>query len=396
MTLAPVTTRSAGRVLFLAARLGPGGVTTHMATLASLLQRHGWGVAVASAGGAASHDHGVEWLGRQGIRHYDLRFPQRARDIVRVPATARRLLSIVADYKPDVVHVHWRSSAWGAEVLRLLKGIPFVVTVHVEGIPSNWTRRLLSRWGDQVIAVSSDTRNDIARRFDIDDRRIRVIPYGVDDNHFRPPSEAERLEQRLRFGISAQATVVSLLGSGWRRKGHDVLIRALARLRDRGTSVVALLAGDEQDREFVATFSEEHGVTDCVRFLGYQESRSVLWASDIFALPSRVEGLPIAVIEAMLCGVVPVRTPAGGAADQIIDGVTGLLFPFERSQVLADHLDRLARDMETRSKMQRAALEHARARFTSRRMGEEVLEVYGRLLAGRRARWSRADAEVAR
>src|SRR5687768_18617057 len=59
--------------------------------------------------------------------------------------------------------------SWCAQVLRSIKGIPFVVTVHVEGIPSNRSRRLLSRWGDQIIAVSSDIRSDVARS---EERRV--------------------------------------------------------------------------------------------------------------------------------------------------------------------------------------------------------------------------------
>lgn len=366
------------RVLFLAARLGPGGVTTHIATLGTALQQHGWDVAVASAGAATGHSHDVAWLERQGIRHYEIGFPQVmwSRDMLRVPQAASRCLRIARAYEPDIVHVHWRSTAWCAQVLRWRLGIPFVITVHVEGIPSNHARRALSFWGDAVITVSSDAQKDLSARFNLPLQRVRVIPYGVDETYFREPDAIERAEARRAFGIDAQETVVSLIGSDWRRKGHDVLIRASAILRERGTPIRVLLAGSETDRPMIQHLVGEHRVADRVSFLGYTESRGVLWASDILALPSRVEGLPIAVIEAMLCGVVPIRTPASGAGDQIIEGQTGFIIPFDDANALAERLHLLCTDAPRRVAMQQAGLMHARGRFTSARMTEDVLDVY--------------------
>jgi len=339
-------------------------------------------VAVVSAGGSGGHGHDAAWLELQDIRHYEIAFPQVmwSKDMLRIPQTARRILRMAAKYKPDIVHVHWRSTAWCAEFLRWRLGLPFVVTVHVEGIPNNWSRKLLSFWGDGIIAVSSDTREDVSARFKIAPQRVQVIPYGVDERYYRTPTAVERQEARRALAVVGSETVVCLVGSGWRRKGHDLLIRAVALLRDGGTPIRALLAGSEADRPVVERLVAEHRLGDRVTFLGYMDSRPVLWASDILALPSRAEGLPIAVIEAMLCAVVPIRTPAGGAADQVSDGLTGFLVPFEDASALAERLRLLCEDVPRRLRMQEAALSYARLRFTRTRMAQEVLAVYERAI----------------
>ena len=76
-------------------------------------------------------------------------------------------------------------------------------------------------------------------------------------------------------------------------------------------------------------YAKGAGIAGQVQFLGYTDSRHVLWASDVCVLPSRQEGFAVAIIEAMLCGVVPIRTPAAGAAEQIDDGTNGFIVPFE-------------------------------------------------------------------
>jgi len=370
-----------GRVLFLAARLGAGGVTTHMASLGQALRRRGWEVAVASAGASTGHVHDVRWIEQCGLRHYQLVFPQAAnmRNMLRIPAAACHAMQITSRFRPDLVHVHWRSTSWCAQFMEWCARLPFVVTVHAT-IPSDWRRRRLSFWGSKTIAVSPEIREHLIEVFGLSRKRIRVISNGVDEQYYRPATNEKRCAARRSLGLHTADPLVCLIGSGWRVKGHDVLIRAIGILRAAGRPIRALIAGAALDIPVLQSMAEEQGVADLVHFLGYADSRTVLWASDVMALPSRAEGLPIAVIEAMLCGVVPVRTPAGGAKDQVIHGETGFLVPFDDAAALADRLSSLCEDPVRRRLMGEAAMDHARRHFSLSRMTDQIVEVYANVL----------------
>jgi len=149
--------------------------------------------------------------------------------------------------------------------------------------------------------------------------------------------------------------------------------------------VVALLAGASIDGttewgDKMREYANGAGIAAQVQFLGHTHSRDVLWASDVCVLPSRQEGFALAIIEAMLCGVVPIRTPAAGAAEQIDDGTSGFIVPFEDSAALAERLYTLLSDPDCRSRMSAATLEKGRTQFSAKVMVDRTIGVYKEVL----------------
>lgn len=106
--------------------------------------------------------------------------------------------------------------------------------------------------------------------------------------------------------------------------------------------------------------------------IGYQDSQKVYWASDVLVLPSRKEGFPLVIVEAMLSGVVPIRTPAAGAYDQIEDGKTGFIIGFDDYKMLANRLDQLLSDDKFREKIAINAYNFAKENFTADIMVEKT------------------------
>ncbi len=161
-------------------------------------------------------------------------------------------------------------------------------------------------------------------------------------------------------------------------------LRALASLRSKGQGLHFLIAGASFSREVTPRslnkLASDLGVSGLVHLPGHTDTRTVLWASDLTVLPSAYEGLPMAIIEAMLCGIVPIRTPAAGATEQIEDGISGFLFPFEDHIALADRIDQLLSSPCLREKMAGAALRTAREKFSLQNMVDKTLRVYESVL----------------
>ncbi|BAZ12831.1 glycosyl transferase, group 1 family protein [Calothrix sp. NIES-4071] len=371
------------RVLLVARILDSGGVTTHMFSLAKGLMSIGWEVAIASRGQVGEHSYSPEWFESNGIKHFYIPFPEPSlsfKNIVRVVKAYFDISSVVNTFSPNLIHVHWRATSPYVHLVTLLHKIPYVTSLHLQGIPANFIYKLASFWGNRAIVVSAETSDYLVQKFQIPRSSIRVVHLGVDESYFYPPTQEQYEKAREKFGLSQNDKVVSILARLEAVKGHDVLIKALALLRARGCNVRALFAGEGSQAQALAQLAAKEGVADLVRQIGYADSREVLWASDVSALPSRNEGFGLVVVESMLCKVVPVRTPAAGAYDQIEDGVNGFITPFDNYEALATRLQQLLTDRKLKNRMAEAALVTAKNKFTQRVMLEKTVAVYEEVL----------------
>jgi len=159
-----------------------------------------------------------------------------------------------------------------------------------------------------------------------------VIPNGVEPVPLT--SEVERAETRLALGIEPDRPLIGSVGRLAEAKAYDILLQALALLPDRGTFL--LLIGDGEEAERLKAQAEALGLSGRVLFAGHRsDARHLLAALDVYAQPSRFEGLPNALLEAMAAACPIVATPVGGIEELITDGVHGWLVPPEDPQALA-------------------------------------------------------------
>jgi glycosyltransferase involved in cell wall biosynthesis len=376
------------RILFLSRHLGPAGTTSHLAALAQGLQRIGCDVAVASQQRGKYDIEARTSFETVGIPCYEINFPTPYRkwteNVSRLLRSGTDLMRIVTEFKPDILHVQWRSLTPFAQLIKLTLRIPFVTTLNVESIPCSRIYRLLSFWGDCAIAISRETQSELLNTFHVSPWKVQTIHYGCDSEHLRPPSSLERDEARRFFGLKQTDYVASMIARISPEKRHEVAIRALASLRRKGLDLHLIAAGAPFSRavtpKSLTALATELGVSDLLHLVGHTDARRVLWASDLTLLASAYEGLPMAIIEAMLCGIIPIRTPAAGAADQIQDGVSGFLFPFDDYVALADRVEQLISTPDLRQKMSRAALATAREKFSLQKMIDETFRVYQSVL----------------
>jgi glycosyltransferase involved in cell wall biosynthesis len=165
------------------------------------------------------------------------------------------------------------------------------------------------------------------------------------------------------------------------QKGHDVLLDALVPLLRIGLDFTLAVAGDGSRRGWLEQRALSLGLSPRVQFVGQLDDvGGLLAAADGVILPSRWEGLPLVLLEAMARGRPIVATAVGGVADAIEDGVTGTLVPANDVDALAAALEALHRRADRAWRLGHAAAELARARFSWHAVVDEFESVYDEVL----------------
>jgi glycosyltransferase involved in cell wall biosynthesis len=169
-------------------------------------------------------------------------------------------------------------------------------------------------------------------------------------------------------------------------KAQDILLQAFARIQHLDPSLRVQLIGDGERREALQALASELGVVDRVEFLGWQDHESVLkhvGQCEVLVLPTRSEGLPIAVLEGMLAGKPVIATAVGGIPEQITDGEDGLLVPVDDPQALADALSRVLSDRQLAGRLGQAAMDKVHRCFTVERTADAYEGLFRELLTDR-------------
>lgn len=286
----------------------------------------------------------------------------------------RGMIDLLRRHRVDVVHSHeFTMAVYGAAAARWI-GIPHIITMHgSQYVTSKWRRQMLLRWAFRssttTVAVSHDTKRHLMKELSLEDGALRVVQNGV------PVRRGDRAVVRAELGLSDQHTLVLAVGSLVPRKGHAVLIEALATL-GAGPWMLAI-AGGGAERDRLRALAESKGLAAHVTLLGHREDvPDLLAASDIFVMPSLWEGLPLALLEAMLAGKPVIASRTSGIPEAVSDGVDGLLTTPGSVAELAGVLRTVLDDPRTRERLGAAALARATATFTLDAMADGYEAVF--------------------
>jgi glycosyltransferase involved in cell wall biosynthesis len=294
----------------------------------------------------------------------------------------------------DILHLHGFSQKnVPVSVLARLLGKPLVLTLHTAGQDEpNVIRRRgpLAYWAfkaaDLVLCVSPELS---ARCLEasLPRDRVRLTPNGVDTSRFRPAARDERHALRRALGWPEQQPVVLFVGFFSRDKRPALLFKAWRRLRDAGVRSRLVFVGAkgtgyyEIDETIAARIHREAAdlqLSDEV--LSIEPTHDIeryFRAADIFVLPSIREAHPLALLEAMACGLPSVATRLAGATDVLIqDGWNGRLFPADDDDALAGILHELLTDEAAASLMGARARETVMAHYDIRHTAEAWLSAY--------------------
>ena len=191
---------------------------------------------------------------------------------------------------------------------------------------SPWKRRLfrfvearLARDTARMIAVSPSEGRTMEQSGVVPAGRVRVVPNGID------PLRVQQVPalDLTRFGLDPARPTAAVIGLLYEGKGQDLALEALG---EAGCESLQLLIVGPGPQDRLAAAARERGLADRVRFTGARDDvPSILAALDLLLLPSRWEGMPYIVLEAMAAGLPVVATPVDGARDLVVDGETGAL-----------------------------------------------------------------------
>jgi glycosyltransferase involved in cell wall biosynthesis len=302
-------------------------------------------------------EHGVESEVLQaGVAVHDVRGSGRASQL-------RSLRQLVRARRPDVIH----TTIFEADVLGRLaaagSAIPVVTSLvntpygaakiedpNVSRLRLEGVRRIDSisarRWGAAFHAITHAVRDDAVEQLRIDPAKVTVIPRGRTRSRLGEPSAARRTAVRQHFGFADAEFVVLNIGRQEFQKGQSTLLEATARLRDQGFPLTTVIAGrDGNETARLRALSESLGLSSTVRFLGHvDEVPDLLAACDVFAFPSRFEGLGGSVLEALALEAPIVASDVPALREVLQGGSLGELVPVDDAAALAASIETIRSD----------------------------------------------------
>ncbi len=358
-------------VLMLAKGLGRGGTERLLADTARHLDRTRFRVEVAYL--LPWKDALVDEIRAAGVPVHCLDGP-RPTSI----AWLVRLRRLVRTGEIGIVHTHMPLPAVAARLAMPGRRPLFVHTEH-----NVWPRyRPLTRWTNRstyrrnaaVIAVSDRVAESIHSRVPVD-----VVVHGIDPDAARHGPQARRSARRL-LGVASDELVVGTVGNFTPKKDQETLLRAVARLVPDLPGLRLVLIGSGPLENELRVLATSLGIAEVTDFTGSRDDvRELLPGLDVFALSSRFEGLPIALLEALAAGVACVATSVGGVPEVLTDGEDGLLVGPGDPDALAAAIRKLLADEAFRAGMGSRAGWRARD-FRIDRAVRRIEQVYDRAL----------------
>jgi glycosyltransferase involved in cell wall biosynthesis len=290
----------------------------------------------------------------------------------------RRLAGLLARERYDIVHFHTARAHAMSAFLGRARQARRVVTRRMDyPLRGGWyVRWLYNCTVDAVVAISEGVRAVLVAG-GVEAARIYVIASGVEAGAFAT-SDAVRAAERARRGVGAHEFVVAVIAALEERKGHAVLLDAVAALADLPLRV--LCAGAGSRAAALAARRDALGLRGRVAFLGQvRDVAGLLAASDVVVMPSLQEGLGVAALEAMAAGRPLIVSRVGGLPEVVGDEGAGLLVEPGDAPGLAAALRRLATDPAAARALGAAGQARVRTRFSVEAMASATLALYRRL-----------------
>jgi glycosyltransferase involved in cell wall biosynthesis len=374
-------------ILFLGTQMALGGAQRLLLDQAAWFHGHGHNVTCAflydKENVAEAWRRGLAFplLRLSGIRPNDV-FVKKVAGLV---LGLIRLWRLLRRGKFDVVQTFTYDSNLLGLPLAWLAGVPVRIATHhgiIEGFPRLVERlhsALVNAGMASILVNVSRKVLEQAAAVGIRREHMTVIPNGIP---FGARHESDKESTRAELGLSAQDALLISVGRLVYQKGHEYLIQAMEGLRGDLPHIKAIICGEGPLRRQLQRHIDRLGLGDVVTLLGNRlDIDRLLGGADVFVLPSRWEGLPVALLEAMDRGLPVVATRVEGVEEVVQDETHGILVPPEDSRALGESIRRLVLDTDLRERMSLGARARIREAYTLDIMCEKYLSLMHNLLA---------------
>jgi glycosyltransferase involved in cell wall biosynthesis len=313
------------------------------------------------------------------------------------PRLLFRLMQVIRHEGYNVLDSQNIQSKFWANLAAILTGTALVSTLNswyahehsttlVKGKLYTSLELLTNQSLDLYITVSEKDRQMLLRS-GIPEEAIELIYNTIDLDVSAIPGDSGSLKKE--FGLPPQAIVCTGIGRLVPQKGFDILIEAFARIATQAPDLYCLIIGEGDDKGKLSERIRLAGLETRVRLLGYQDrskAMSILKSSDIFVMPSRYEGTPIALLEAAALARPILAACAGGIPELVAHEQHAYLVPTHDPEALAQGFLKLALDHEYAHRLGQNARQRVRERFNPESQVNETWEAYEKALARHRAR----------
>jgi teichuronic acid biosynthesis glycosyltransferase TuaC len=282
----------------------------------------------------------------------------------------------------SVIHAHAAlPCGHAAAFLSRRLGIPFVVTVHgldvfnccfQDGIAASWRRKSSRRVYEgarEVICISGKVQKLLDDGMSAVGIKVKseVVYNGTDPEFFAPAT------------VPAAPLTILVVGNLLAGKGHELVLRAVGRLKNSLPGLQCRMIGEGADRDRFERLAKDLGISDRVYFMGRRSRSEVAEAMrdcTVFVLPSRYEGLGCVYLEAMACGKPAIACRGQGIEEIIHHGNNGWLIPIDGLDELVEGLQTLSRDTALRERIGKAACQTILASLTLSHQAEKLMRIY--------------------
>jgi glycogen(starch) synthase len=388
------------RVLILSWEYPPlieGGLARHVRKLTENLARSGTEVHVLTRGGEESP---TDELGERVTIHR-IREPKRPTDLGEFVTWVERMnadmlaagVELGDRYRFDVVHGHdWLVAMAGDHLARRF-GAPLVITIHAteHGRHQGWVDKHpqshihgVERWitnrADRVIACSYYMREQVVDIFGVEEKRVVVIPNGIDPEDLHPQDESELERLRAEFAAPDERLVL-LIGRLVYEKGFQLALEAMPRLVREVPGTRFLVAGSGTHEAELRRQATELGLDDHGTFLGWigdDVLHSLYRIADVCVVPSIYEPFGLVALEAMASGCPCIVADTGGLREVVPHEEAGLRFRPRDPEALGEMVERVLTDSELRARLIAEATEHV-LRFDWGDVARSTSEIYNEL-----------------
>lgn len=276
----------------------------------------------------------------------------------------------------DVVNTHSSADSWltGLACATLRRAPAIVRTRHISApVSGNLFNRWLYRRTARVVTTGESLRLQLLGALRLEPEKVISVPTGIDVKRFSPSDKAVA---RLTLGLDPKARYIGIVATLRSWKGHANLLDAFRRLEYPDLRL--LIVGDGPQLPAIREKIAVLGIEDRVTLAGQQISPEMwMGAMDVFCLPSYAnEGVPQAIVQAMMCGLPIVTTPVGAIPEAVGHEKTALMVPPQDSVALANAIRRLLDDQSLAARLGEAARHSAGANFSKDEMLNRMEAVF--------------------